>query len=472
MNVALAGDALDEASWSDAIRRAGATPLPPVHSGLPTNVAQADVAILGGTADSVLQAARVFGPQTPVLVVPTAAGADAVAYGLLPDVDEGRIVLPGWTGRASAAVAELLRRLAHGELGRLQWLQFDRTEPVSVRARPDLLPLATVGQRFFEDVDLLRCIGGNYSRITAVPAGGDAEACRRMSITLGGDSVPEAVWTISPGPMRSWTLQLATEGGAGQLHGSEGQDATLNFSSADIPLPPDDAVATLVAQLLQAASATETSTPATTTAVPSGAASWDDFVRAADLLGGMHRSLRRRRTIDLHFESTSERSQFKTHMTAIGCGVLTWALVGTCLGLIVGSTLDPRDSTERRASTAGTVLWEEDFPDGGRGLAADSERRIVDRVRAERASAIVLIEHAGADGLNGTDSDRLTAVEALLRQAEETRQAQITVRPLAGRWFGRVMLAVWLATFLPLGVFLGLQLLLTVARGTKPADDS
>ncbi len=35
-----------------------------------------------------------------------------------------------------------------------------------------------------------------------------------------------------------------------------------------------------------------------------------------DLVDAVARSMRRRRTIDLHLEETSERNQFKTQMTA------------------------------------------------------------------------------------------------------------------------------------------------------------
>ena len=52
------------------------------------------------------------------------------------------------------------------------------------------------------------------------------------------------------------------------------------------------------------------------------------------------RSIRRRRTIDLHFESTSERTQFKTQMTALGCGVLGYLFFGLIAYLLVGELLD------------------------------------------------------------------------------------------------------------------------------------
>src|SRR5690606_3519620 len=52
----------------------------------------------------------------------------------------------------------------------------------------------------------------------------------------------------------------------------------------------------------------------------------DDLNRNFDLLEGVHRSLRRRRTVDLYFDTPSERSNFKTQMTAVGCSVLMLTL--------------------------------------------------------------------------------------------------------------------------------------------------
>ena len=68
---------------------------------------------------------------------------------------------------------------------------------------------------------------------------------------------------------------------------------------------------------------------------------------------GLAKSLRRRRTIDVHFDGVSERSAFKTQMTAIGCGVLTYLLFGLVAFLVIATvaTLPPW------ALQLGRILW-------------------------------------------------------------------------------------------------------------------
>lgn len=58
-----------------------------------------------------------------------------------------------------------------------------------------------------------------------------------------------------------------------------------------------------------------------------------------ELMEAAAKSLRRRRTVDVHFDSGSERSLFKSQMTAIGCLVLFWLLGGMLTWLIVGQLI-------------------------------------------------------------------------------------------------------------------------------------
>lgn len=61
----------------------------------------------------------------------------------------------------------------------------------------------------------------------------------------------------------------------------------------------------------------------------------EQFSNSLELMEGLQKSLRRRRTVDVHFDGVSERSAFKTQMTAIGCGVLTYLMFGLVAFLIV-----------------------------------------------------------------------------------------------------------------------------------------
>ena len=73
-------------------------------------------------------------------------------------------------------------------------------------------------------------------------------------------------------------------------------------------------------------------------------------MRAFETVEATHRSVRRRRTIELHFESQSERSLFKTQMTAIGCGILTLTFFAVLVVLMIGAMFDPEKMSQ------GTVL--------------------------------------------------------------------------------------------------------------------
>ncbi|MCA9036571.1 MAG: hypothetical protein KDA91_15655 [Planctomycetaceae bacterium] len=64
------------------------------------------------------------------------------------------------------------------------------------------------------------------------------------------------------------------------------------------------------------------------------------FSTAMELNDAVDKSLRRRRTVDVYFDSGSERGVFKSQMTAIGCGVLTWTLFGMVAFLVIAKAAD------------------------------------------------------------------------------------------------------------------------------------
>ncbi len=65
-------------------------------------------------------------------------------------------------------------------------------------------------------------------------------------------------------------------------------------------------------------------------------ADWmEAFSVTLELSEAVTKSLRRRRTVDVHFDSGSEKGVFKSQMTAMGCGVLTFMMLGMVAYLIV-----------------------------------------------------------------------------------------------------------------------------------------
>ena len=478
MNVALVGDDPALAAWASRVVAAGGR-----ISSLQVSTAivaelerlrligqqaggaeQPDVVIAAGQPSKVLSAGRLFGVEVPRLVLPGATDAAALAYGWLPLAEDGAQLRPAFCRRYEPAVRECARRNAAGDLGALTLLRFERIVPVSPAAAASgaaasdasRIPHVMAEADWLTDFDLLRLLGGNYTRITAQRLGDSGAAALETSITLGGDGLPEAVWSVKAGAAPGWRLTLSGSQGTVTLLQSSGQPMAMQWNGQAVATPGPAAEAECLRCFLdeQVQPVAELDLLAPT---------WDDFVRVCDLMEGARRSLRRRRTIDLHFESTSERSQFKTQMTAIGCGVLTWALLATCGGLILGKVLDPRHGAERRAAAAGTILWVEDFAPVPPLVTPELERRLRESLASDASGAIVLIE---ADDENPPrNTERLEAVQKVIySQPLNGTAPQVEVRTLEGRWFHRAMLAVWVVAFGPLAVFLAAQLLIVLTR--------
>lgn len=66
----------------------------------------------------------------------------------------------------------------------------------------------------------------------------------------------------------------------------------------------------------------------------------ENFSNTLELMAGLEKSFRRRRTIDVYFDGVSERGAFKTQMTAIGCGVLAYVTFGLVAFLVVAQLTD------------------------------------------------------------------------------------------------------------------------------------
>jgi hypothetical protein len=316
---------------------------------------------------------------------------------------------------------------------------------------------------FFDDIDLLRLLGGDFRRVTTVLAGVEGTSALQATITLGGDEAREATWTVAAGDATAWRLTLLGSRGTAVLSGRTEGPIELTLQDRRIEVAAVDPVERCVRLFLQ-----RCSDAASAEGFDPLAPRWDDYVRAYDLLEAANRSIRRRRTIDLQFESTSERSQFKTQMATIGCGVLVWTMLGVFAGLALGKFLDPREPLERRASAAGTVLWGSDFPDGVADPDREALRRVLAGVDRDGKSGIVLIEASeGPPGASLDDQRKQAVTAAIAHDRNPDQVPQVDVRPLHGEWFRRVMLGVWGVVFAPLGIFLVLQLLISVTRGRR-----
>ncbi|MCA9068235.1 MAG: hypothetical protein KDA84_04895, partial [Planctomycetaceae bacterium] len=210
------------------------------------------------------------------------------------------------------------------------------------------------------DVGLLRKLGGEYHQVTAVksstPTGGIVSA----TVTLSGDNLPDAVWTIRPNSTNPvWQFSIARNA-ATETYQGEGDIETIR--KLDKEADPGGLTFDMGKAVLQHIERSLTQ--------PDARPDWTDLTRDFEVLDAVRRSFARRRTIDLHFETTSERSLFKTQMTAIGCGVMMLTLFAVVALLVLGAALDARNPVEIKAQKANTIFYEDEFVAGEANLTS------------------------------------------------------------------------------------------------------
>lgn len=303
-----------------------------------------DLVVLVATerAELLEGARRLAAEGRPLLVLPSAAQGLAWVYEVsLVQHDVAVPLCPWFVQRTEPAVRRLHAALAAGRLGRVVWLELERelTATNESSAGPPLLAAAEIESALLHDADLLRWLGGDFTQVTSVATGTTETGRAAQAVTLAGEHVPQATWTVrAVARDPSWKLTITGERGrtilAGTAPGGPVQLAVEGIAESDLPEVADDDPLARLESAVRAGRGSEASSP-------SGSrpdAEWRDVARAFEIVEAAGRSLRRRRTIDLHFETTSERSQFKTHMTALGCGLLAFTLLGVLGVLLMGSS--------------------------------------------------------------------------------------------------------------------------------------
>ena len=173
-------------------------------------------------------------------------------------------------------------------------------------------------------VDACSSLGFADSQVTVLGVNEDLRGLNRQIVLSGSavDGVPSPAITLS---FSNSPAMLCLQGNSGQ-----------QSIERQIILPghvdnlPDD----LAELLCQRISLRLPDAVACQTAM-------EQFSRTLQVLAAVDRSIRRRRTIDVYADELTERSVFKTQMTAIGCGVLTWLMIGMIGYLLLGQLLKP-----------------------------------------------------------------------------------------------------------------------------------
>lgn len=399
-----------------------------------------DAVLVAGENDDLQTAAKQLAAAgKQLLIVPRLALGASCAYELSLIRDDSHVkLMPVFEHRFVPELVALSEQLAKNEHGAIRRLQIDRE--LSSTSAASGLAETEIDAASLADIDLLQWLGGRYDQVTAQRSGQSEQGCSRATLTLAGTGLPDATWTVRRGSANVWRLTVESDRGPIII-----ECPTSSHSSAEL-------IATFVA----------TDAP--------NAPDWSDAVRVYDVLDAAKRSLRRRRTIDLHFETLSERQQFKTQMTAIGCGLLMLTLVLMLALLGLGSLLESRDRAIRDAETFGLLLKESDFESRGVELMSAAEpklERMAERLKEEPKS--VFLEPTSDPPNQELDQLRRTKIVERLAnlgvEAADHRTSLAAARSTGWETLMRILRLAWIA---PLVFFLVLQGLILVAKPTLP----
>jgi hypothetical protein len=295
-----------------------------------------EAVIVGGSDQMILDGTKQLGAaRIPILFIPRAAQGSTFAYELSLIRDDNNVLLwPLFWHRFDSAVIRLKKVIQAGELGKIQFLQVQRMIGQASAGVP--ISQMQVDDELLHDVDLPRWMIGDYDQVTGLRTAASNEGVLIQSVVLAGRSLPESNWSINSvegsddwklvvrgeqgvatlrrdGTSRRWICEI----GGDQVEGNESETARAALAAFASALPTAAHSANIVTSEQQARDI------------------WGELVKCYETVDATHRSVRRRRTIELHFEPMSERAIFKTQMTAVGCSllVITFFLTLCYLGI-------------------------------------------------------------------------------------------------------------------------------------------
>lgn len=221
-------------------------------------------------------------------------------------------------------------------------------QPIAARADVQQLnlafPLVSQGleQAQLYGVDALCGSGYEFSQVTALDMPGADGQLLSRHVTLAASAASEQ--KVPPA-----TLAFSSDHDEGQDSAAlivRTLDGQRQQSLTALPQPEQCRRPELQARVLQ-------DVVARLQDVAKSQLGMEQFSNTLELMEALQKSLRRRRTVDVYFDGVSERSAFKTQMTAIGCGVLTWLMFGLVGFLVVAQVAAPPDWVLQ----IGRILW-------------------------------------------------------------------------------------------------------------------
>jgi myo-inositol 2-dehydrogenase/D-chiro-inositol 1-dehydrogenase len=290
-----------------------------------------DAVVIARGADQELRAdelRKLVQAGVPLLVAHPVVDSMLVYYELdMIRRESGYVIVPNMPWRWHPATVQMAALIESGDespLGRVGQAGFERT--LGKRDR------ASVAAQFARDVDLIRAVCGDVTKLSALGSPGEAAAYANLGVQMSGPGPVVVRWSVGPAENApQGRLTLAGLRGKAILHipadespadpwrlerRVEGHEETEAFLKWNTPQAALDELASVIA------------------GKPTEAA-WLDAARAVELAEAIDRSLAKGRTIELHNEEFTDVGTFKGVMTSLGCGLLVAGLFAMlAVGLI------------------------------------------------------------------------------------------------------------------------------------------
>lgn len=301
-------------------------------------IAHLDAVIVDTVDSDALEAAKqLAGHSVAVLLVPRAEHGIEFIYqfGLIRDEQPDLFRLyPIRPARCHPLVVRLRDLIQSNALGRIHQLQWRREILVLDGLMPPcLLTKNQIDEALLADADMLKLWAGEFDQVTALQTGDVEQGLIQASVSLSGKEALPTQWSCrgtTSAPF--WELTVTGELRRITLQGTD-DPSTMTWSDSQSDQRHLPEIVTF-----DWGSAVLSEFVTGTRAGPAVTAQWaNDLYRSFDLLEGAHRSLRRRRTVDLYFDTPSERGNFKSTMTAVGCSLLLLTLLTILMGLGAGA---------------------------------------------------------------------------------------------------------------------------------------
>ena len=240
-----------------------------------------------------------------VVISPPVECSPAFSFELHLILDESRSAVVPWTGRFQLQdLPDVARCLPIDRNGILQLSAEMSVEDSSLPTRTNVV---------LQGLDILSASGFEYTQVTALESLAPDGTLLSLLITLNSQPTVE-----TPAPPATLMIRTAavspTNSSELRIQRSKEPGQCLSFSPATPSLPR-------IEWLFKNRD---------------DCSKWmESFSISLELAEAVKKSLRRRRTVDVHFDSGSERGVFKSQMTAMGCGVLTFMLFGMVAYLVI-----------------------------------------------------------------------------------------------------------------------------------------